>query len=199
VADNCIERLPFEFYKFTFLTTLNIMGNLIWSPPPDIMKQGMQWWFEYLKRLSKALATVKVPGPPPGFLPISGGVLELESFGLNQCPPELVRLTQIFSHMVFMNFDYNNLSVLPREIGKLTNLTRLSFNRNKFRIIPECLGKCYNLTDMNFERNALTFLPKEIGNLTAFKKLNVEGNNLTQPPMEIVRMGIPAPIPQSLF
>ena len=192
VADNRIERVPFEFYKCTFLTKLDIRGNLIWSPPPDIMKQGMKVYFEYLKCLTKALTTVKVPGGPPAFHPVEGGALEMPSFGLKECPPELVRLTQMFSHMVFMNFDYNQLSVLPKEIGRLTNLTRLSFNRNKFKIIPECLGKCYNLTDMNFERNALTFLPKEIGSLTALKKLNVEGNKLTQPPMEVVRMGIPA-------
>ena len=64
--------------------------------------------------------------------PTAGGVLEMASFGMTELPPELVRLTQLFSHMVFMNFDYNNLSVLPKEVGKLTNLTRLSFNRNRY-------------------------------------------------------------------
>jgi hypothetical protein len=59
---------------------------------------------------------------------------------MTELPPELVRLTQLFSHMVFMNFDYNSLSMLPKEVGKLTNLTRLSFNRNRYDIwLLECL------------------------------------------------------------
>lgn len=160
VADNRIERLPFEFHQLTFLSCLDVTGNLIWSPPPAIMAQDMQLWFEYLLRFWSALGTQKVQA---GFgldtRTVDGGVLEMTSFGLAELPPELSRLTQAFSHLVFMNFDYNDLSVLPRQVGKLTNLTRLSFKRNKFRVIPEALGKCYNLTDLDFERNALTFLP----------------------------------------
>jgi hypothetical protein len=48
-------------------------------------------------------------------------VLEMASFGLTKCPPELLRLTQLFSHLVFMNFDYNALNVLPKEVHELTN------------------------------------------------------------------------------
>ena len=70
-----------------------------------------------------------------------GGVLDMESFGITEFPSELVRLTQLFSHMVFMNFDYNNLSTLPREVGKLTNLTRLSFNRNRQIVFARILAR----------------------------------------------------------
>ena len=29
VADNCIERLPIEFYSMTYLSTLDITGNIM--------------------------------------------------------------------------------------------------------------------------------------------------------------------------
>ena len=60
IADNRLERLPIEFYKMTFLARLDITNNLLWSPPPEVMQRKMSFWFEYLHRLSKALATQRV-------------------------------------------------------------------------------------------------------------------------------------------
>jgi Leucine-rich repeat (LRR) protein len=60
----------------------------------------------------------------------------------------------------------NQLTVLPREFGNLTNLTWLSLSHNQ-----------------------LTTLPKEFGNLTNLIELSLENNPLTSPPPEIVQQG----------
>ena len=75
---------------------------------------------------------------------------------MTELPPELVRLTQLFSNMVSMNFDYNRLSVLPKEVGKLTNLTRLSFNRNRYAAqLQSCLCAPQEVRDVSQPRGVV--------------------------------------------
>jgi len=52
-------------------------------------------------------------------------------------PPQVVREPHLYVHLVSINMDHNKLSMLPREVGRLTNLTTMSFRRNVFRACPQ--------------------------------------------------------------
>ena len=84
----------------------------------------------------------------------------------------------------------NQLTNLPVEIGKLTNLTELDLSRNQLTNLPSEIGKLTNLTELNLSRNQLTNLPVEIGKLTNLTELNLSNNEITNlPPPEILEKG----------
>ncbi len=79
----------------------------------------------------------------------------------------------------------NQLTELPKEIGQLTNLTRLNLNSNKLTELPKEIGQLIDLTELDLFNNKLTELPKEIGQLTNLTRLNLNSNKLTELPKEI--------------
>ncbi|MDP6546171.1 MAG: hypothetical protein QGH60_19505 [Phycisphaerae bacterium] len=68
-----------------------------------------------------------------------------------------------------LNLGCNALTILPTEIGKLTDLTWLSLSSN-----------------------SLTILPPEIGKLTDLKVLIVYKTPLEEPPLSVAERGIDA-------
>ena len=70
--------------------------------------------------------------------------------------------------------------VLPKEIGKLTNLQRLYLDSNKLEgEIPKEIGKLTNLQSLSLFSNKLEGkIPKEIGKLTNLQKLFLDNNKL---------------------
>ena len=78
-----------------------------------------------------------------------------------------------------------DLTMLPAEIGQLTNLSRLSLYSNQLTTLPKEIGQLTNLSELYLHFNQLTTLPKEIGQLTNLSGLYLGSNQLTTLPKEI--------------
>ncbi|WP_407264507.1 leucine-rich repeat domain-containing protein [Tenacibaculum maritimum] len=82
-----------------------------------------------------------------------------------------------------LNFWKNNLvGIIPPEIGKLVNLTRISISSDKTLTgtIPKEIGSLRSLEMLFFHTNSLEGeIPKELGKLTNLKGLYLTNTNLT--------------------
>lgn len=81
---------------------------------------------------------------------------------------------------------HGEISELPKEIGNLTKLQYLNLNGNKLTSLPKEIGKLHSLRIFMISDNLLTELPKEIGNLINLRQFYVTNNNLRHLPKEIV-------------
>ena len=79
----------------------------------------------------------------------------------------------------------NQLTCLPKEIGKLSSLEGLYLDGNQLTCLPEEIGNLSSLEGLYLDGNQLTCLPKEIGNLSSLEWLHLNGNRLTCLPEEI--------------
>jgi len=107
--------------------------------------------------------------------------LDLAGKRLSVLPPEigqLTNLTTLFLHR-------NQLTALPPEIGQLTNLTRLHLDFNGLTALPADIGQLANLRRLYVGLNQLAALPPEIGQLTNLTRLDIDRNELTALPPEI--------------
>ena len=82
------------------------------------------------------------------------------------------------------------LTVLPPDLGRLTNLTELIVSHNSLTTLPAVIGLLVNLKALEAEANCLSSLPAELGRCTKLEVLNVTGNQLTSLSMlgEMVEM-----------
>ena len=71
-----------------------------------------------------------------------------------------------------LNLSGNQLTSLPPEIEKLTNLTGLNLANNKLTSVPLEITKLTSLTSLDLGYNKLTSLPPEIAKLTKLRALN---------------------------
>jgi len=80
------------------------------------------------------------------------------------------------------------LTILPKEIGKLIQLTELYLGMNSLHELPKEIGNLTKLTKLIVANNKLTIVPKEIGNLTQLTHLSLSVNMLKELPLEICNM-----------
>ena len=80
------------------------------------------------------------------------------------------------------------LTHLPSEIGKLTNLKVLHLWGNKLKELPSEIGKLTHLEDLVLNRNQLTELSPEIGKLKNLRRLLLSNNQLSQITPEIGKL-----------
>ncbi|MBF0465738.1 MAG: TIR domain-containing protein [Nitrospirae bacterium] len=99
-------------------------------------------------------------------------------------PPEIGKLTNLQK----LDISNNQLTHLPSEIGKLTGLKELAISRNRLESLPPEIGKLTNLQSLAINNNQLTLLPPEIGNLTKLQTLFIHNNQLIQLPPEIGKL-----------
>lgn len=97
----------------------------------------------------------------------------------------------------------NELTVLPPEIGKLTQLKKLILGKyeyndkgdivgtigNKLSALPAEIGQLHHLEELQVVDNRLSSLPPQIGQLTKLTDLKLDGNPLESPPPEIREKG----------
>jgi len=110
--------------------------------------------------------------------------LDLTKKGLSVLPPEIGKLTNLTK----LYLGGNQLSALPPEIGKLTNLTKLDLRGNHLSALPPEIGKLTNLAMLDLRGNHLSALPPEIGKLTNLAMLDLRGNHLSALPPEIGKL-----------
>jgi hypothetical protein len=82
----------------------------------------------------------------------------------------------------------NNLANLPKEIGVLTNLTKLDLDSNQLSNLPKEIGALTNLTSLDLRKNNLANLPKETGGLKNLKTLYLMNNQLDVLPKEMAEL-----------
>ena len=110
--------------------------------------------------------------------------LKLSFNELTELPKEIDKLSQLTE----LYLDNNKLTELPKEICQLSQLTKLNLSDNKLTELPKEIGNLTQLTYLKLSYNNLTELPKEIGNLTQLTQLYLYNNNLTELPKEICNL-----------
>jgi internalin A len=115
-------------------------------------------------------------------------VLDLRGKNISTLPPEIGKLTNLTS----LNLTDNLLTKLPPEIGQLIKLTSLYLIDNKLTELPEEIGLLTNLIHLNLRDNRLESLPEEIGKLRKLKSFHLRANPLSEVPPEVVKNGGPA-------
>ena len=104
--------------------------------------------------------------------------LFLRNNQLTSLPEEISKLTNLQT----LSLSNNQLTSLPEEISKLTNLQELSLSNNQLKSVPEEISKLTNLWELHLSSNQLTSLPDSIGNLKQLGRLNISENKLTSLP-----------------
>lgn len=123
------------------------------------------------------------------------------SDNLTEFPIELYRFTE---SLEILDLSGNQLSDLPADLHRFTQLKRLFLTANQFRHIPEVLSRCPQLVMVSFKGNQLTQfaqeclpeqvewliltdnqlteLPKDFGRYTQLRKVALAGNQLRSLP-----------------
>ncbi len=99
-------------------------------------------------------------------------------------PPEIGKLTNLQT----LNLNSNQLTSLPNQIGKLANLNDLNLINNQFSSLPKQILQLTNLQTLYLRRNKLTLLSEQIGQLANLKTLYLDRNQLTLLPKQIGRL-----------
>ena len=96
-------------------------------------------------------------------------------------------LVQVNSFLLLQdhtNILNNNISILPKEIKYLTNLSILDLKNNNITILPKEIKYLF-LNYLDCSNNNIKVLPKEIKYLILLHTLILNNNNITVLPKEI--------------
>ncbi|BAY98896.1 Miro domain-containing protein [Tolypothrix tenuis PCC 7101] len=107
--------------------------------------------------------------------------LNLSGYGLTILPPEIGKLSNLRS----LNIRENQLSSLPSEIGKLSNLRSLNLSSNQLSSLAGEIGQLSELQTLDLSFNQLSSLAGEIGQLSELQTLDLSFNQLSSLPGEI--------------
>ncbi|VXD25427.1 leucine-rich repeat domain-containing protein [Planktothrix paucivesiculata] len=110
--------------------------------------------------------------------------LDLSGKELTELPPEIGKLTQLET----FNLSSNELKQIPESITQLVNLTALDLEDNQLREIPESISQLVNLTKLDLTDNQLRDLPESITQLVNLTDLYLWGNQLVKLPESISQL-----------
>jgi hypothetical protein len=111
-------------------------------------------------------------------------VLHLANNELTTLPDNIIKLTNLRD----LNLLKNRLVSLPTKIGLLCSLKLLELANNCLEYLPVTFGALNKLERLVLESNRLKVLPENLDNMTACRYLNVSNNQLTRLPKCLARM-----------
>jgi len=101
--------------------------------------------------------------------------------GMTILPPEIGELTELR----VLTINDNDLKQLPKEIYDCTKLTRLEVQSNDLSSLPSGIEKLIHLRELSLRNNELIELPGGIGKLKSIVILQLWGNGLVLLPQDI--------------
>jgi Leucine-rich repeat (LRR) protein len=87
-----------------------------------------------------------------------------------------------------LNLSFNQLTYLPDEFFKLTNLKRFICTHNRLLAIQDDIIRLQKLSVLNLQNNCLIFLPKSMGLLHSLKELHVSNNQIRTFPSSLINL-----------
>ncbi len=111
-------------------------------------------------------------------------ITELHCRNISQLPENIGKLT----NLEVLNCSHNKLKSLPDSIGDLKNLDTLDCSSNKLTSLPDSITKLPFIDTLNCSENELISLPEDIGNLITLGKLVCGENNIEALPASIVKL-----------
>ena len=111
-------------------------------------------------------------------------ITSLDWWKLSILPPEIGLLTELKE----LKLTSNRLTNLPPEIGNLSKLENFELGASLISHLPPEIGKLTNLKKIKLYKNQLISLPPEIGNLTKLEKLDLKHNKLAHLPPEFEKL-----------
>jgi len=156
LADNRLSMLPGYLTRIDTLEELDLQGNPLISPPPEVVKAGSAAVLAYLKRPMDETELTRV------FREAAEqniAVVDLSYRGISRLPGEigLATATKV------LKLDSNKIRSLPEEISRLINLERLELFYNKLTSFPLSIVHLPRLRVLLLQVNSIQTLPAEIG------------------------------------
>lgn len=82
-----------------------------------------------------------------------------------------------------LNLSHNELTEVPRKIGKVLNLEKCNISHNKLeKTVSKEIGKLFLLEELDLSHNYIENLPDEIGDLVKLKELRLNSNEIEHLP-----------------
>ena len=148
------------------VTTLDLGGLGLTEVPEQLMELG--WLEELYLGLPMSMVTELL--------------VEMDKKKLNWItviPGKLCLNMPLLKHL---DLSYNQIKVLPKEIGSLAALKWLTLNNNQIKVLPKEIGKLAALEHIYLNNNQIKALPKEIGSLAALEWLILYNNQIEELP-----------------
>ena len=111
-------------------------------------------------------------------------VLYLSGNNISFVPSELSKLTNLTRLLL----SCNNISLVPSELSQLKNLTYLTLDYNNISLVPSELSELINLTELDLSINNILSVPSELSQLKNLTYLHLFNNNLTSVPSELSQL-----------
>jgi len=84
---------------------------------------------------------------------------------------------------------FNNIKILPPEIGQCIHLEKLACSNNLIKKIPHEVAKLDQLSTLNISANKVRFLPPDLGHMPSLQNLDVSSNPLCKEIDHFARKG----------
>lgn len=108
-------------------------------------------------------------------------LLDLSRQNLTSLPRDIGRLAILRR----LDLSHNQLTDLPPEIGWLRELRYLDLSHNQLATLPDQIGWLRKMTTFKVSDNVLSSLPRAIGHCIELRSLDVSNNQLKQLPPDI--------------
>jgi len=199
-VDERLAKLPYEIFELSWLTSLDLSGNLLSTIPEsitqlqdlrdlDLRDNQFSAVPESISQLQKLtyldLSFNQLSTIPESITRLKGlRDLDLKKNQLSALPESIGQL----QNLIYLDLSSNQLTKLPESITQLQNLTSLGWINNQLSAVPESISQLQNLTYLDLMNNELNTVPESISQLQNLTTLNLRGNKLRTLPEPISQL-----------